>query len=111
MDFYGNIVQFNCAIFFQGKHIPGLTDVLIAFIAWLNIDLGIETYFYNGMDAYGQTWLQFAFPINIWMIAGLIITVSRRFTTAAKLMGKNAVKVLATLFLLSFAKLECTIFT
>ena len=108
--FYANIVQFHDAIFFR-KHIPVLTDVLKLFIAWINLDLGFETCFYNGMDAYGQTWLQFAFPIYIWMIAGLIITLSRRFTTVAKLMGKNAVQVLATLFLLSFAKLERTIFT
>jgi len=43
----------------------------------------------------------------------MIITfkLSHRLTIVAKLMGKNAVKVLATPFLLSSAKLEHTIFT
>ena len=50
----------------------------------------------------GREISQFAFPIYIW----LIILLSRRYNCVARLMGKNAVKVLATLFLLSFAKLQ-----
>ena len=30
------------------------------------LDLGIETCFYDGMDAYVKTWLQFVCPIYIW---------------------------------------------
>jgi len=66
--FYANIVQINSAIFFPPKHVPVLNDFLTIFIAWLNLDLGIQTCFYNGMDAYAKTWLQFAFPIYIWLI-------------------------------------------
>ena len=36
---------------------------LTTFIAWLNLDLGIEVCFYDGIDAYAKTWLQFAFPL------------------------------------------------
>ena len=79
--------------------------LLSIFIAWLNLDLGIETCFYNGLDAYAKTWLQFLFPVYIWIIVVLIIVSSHYSTTAAKLSGRNAVQVLATLFLLSCAKL------
>ena len=36
------------------------------FLALLNLDFGIETCFYNGMDAYGKTWLQFVIPVYIF---------------------------------------------
>ena len=106
--FYANIVQINSHIFFKSEHVTFLTELLTVFIAWLNLDLGIQTCFYDGMDAYAKTWLQFAFPIYIWLIAGLMIFLSKN-TTIAKLVGTNAVKVLATLFLLSYAKLQRTI--
>ena len=55
LAFYANIVGVNCTIFLPVKS----TDALSVFIAWLNLDFGIETCFYNGMDAYSKTWLQF----------------------------------------------------
>ena len=101
-DFLANIVRANQTIFF-----PHSTNnaFLSIFIAWLNLDLGIETCFYSGLDAYAKTWLQFLFPLYIWTIVVLIIVSSHYSTTAAKLSGRNAVQVLATLFLLSYAKL------
>jgi len=57
------------------------------------------------MDAYAKTWLQFIFPAYIWCIVILIIVSSHYYTTAAKISGRNIVQVLATPFLLSYAKL------
>ena len=94
-------MHINRSIYFPSTE----TNPLAVFIAWLNLDLGIETCFYNGMNAYAKAWLQFAFPVYIWLIAGLIIILSHKYRIAARLFGRNAVKVLATLFLLSFAKL------
>ena len=105
--FYANVVHINRSIYFSSTE----TNPLTVFIAWLNLDLGIEICFYNGMDAYTKAWLQFAFPIYIWLIAGLIIILSRKYRIAARLSGRNAVKVLATLFLLSVAKLGRAIIT
>ena len=61
--FYANIVGVNHTIFLPAES----TDAFSMFIAWLNLDFGIETCFYNGMDAYSKTWLQFVFPGYIWM--------------------------------------------
>ena len=100
--FYANIVQVNSHIFFPlESHARPLT----AFIAWLNLDFGITTCFYDGMDAYAKTWLQFLFPLYIWLISGAIVYFSWKSNRVARLAGRNAVKVLATLFLLSFGKL------
>ena len=75
------------------------------FIAWLNLDIGIESCFYKGMTAYGHTWLQFVFPVYIWVLVFVMIYTSRYSVTISKIIGRNAVSVLATLFLLSYAKL------
>ena len=61
------------------------------------------------MTAYANTWLQFVFPVYIWLLVLIMIYSSRYSVTASKLIGRNAVSVLATLFLLSYAKLLRTI--
>ena len=106
--FYANIVRANHATFFP----PSTTNSFLSrFIAWINLDLGIETCFYNGLDAYVKTWLQFVFPLYVWLIVLLIIIFSHYFDKIAKLSGRSAVQVLATLLLLSYAKLLRIIIT
>ena len=106
--FYANIVAGNKAIFLT----YGDTNLLTVFIAWLNLDLGIETCFYDGMDTYARTWLQFVFPLYVWTLVGLLILVSRYSQKIATILGNHhPVPVLATLFLLSYAKILRTIIT
>ena len=51
-------------------------------------------------------WLQFLFPIYIWLIVGLITILCKVSTTTANITGStNPIAVLAMLFLLSYAKL------
>ena len=80
-------------------------------MAWLNLDLGIETCFYDGFNAYAMAWLQFMFPIYVWLIMIIVIVSSHYSTTASKLCGNNGVSVLATLFLLSYTKILRTVIT
>ena len=103
--FFANIIQVNRTVFIPNRH----SNILTVFIAWLNLDLGIETCFYNGMDAYGKMWLQFVFPFYIWALCGFIIFLSSRSMRMTKLLGSNPVAVLATLFLLSYLKVFRTI--
>ena len=105
--FYANIVGVNRTIFLPVKS----TDAFSMFIAWLNLDFGIETCFYNGMDAYSKTWLQFVFPVYIWVLVGLMILVSHFSQRFARLLGNNPVSVLATLILLSYTKILRTLIT
>ena len=105
--FYANIVKANQAVFFP----PGDTNILTFFIAWLNLDLGIETCFADGLNGYWKTWLQCVFPVYIWIITAIIIVASHYSSMASKTFGNNSVPVLATLFLLSYAKLLRTIIT
>ena len=109
--FYVNIVQINAATFFPPTQMNSFSKTLQVFVAWLNLDLGITTCFYDGMNAYVKAWMQFVFPVYIWLIAAMIIILSHRYSTVTRLVGRNAVKVLATLFLLSYAKLLRSIIT
>ena len=103
--FYANIIQAA-----QSTFLPeGDTNPLTVFIAWLNLDLGIETCFFHGLDGYWKTWLQFVFPFYIWATILLIIYVSHCSQAVARIFGNNSVPVLATLILLSYAKLLRTI--
>ena len=105
--FYANIVKANEYLFVHQVK----TNPLTLFIAWLNLDLGVETCFFHGLTAYTKTWLQFVFPLYMWSIAGFIITLAKYSDHVAKVMGNNSVPVLATLFLLSYAKILRTIIT
>ena len=104
--FYANLVQVNSSILVY-KSVN--TNILTVFISWLNLDLGIETCFYNGMDVYTKTWLQFVFPIYVWSLVGLIIFISHFSKYITSLLGSNPIAVLATLFLISYAKILRTI--
>ena len=48
-----------------------------AILSLLNLDLGIETCFYNDMTDYTKPWLQFAFPLYLILIAATLIIGSR----------------------------------
>ena len=98
---YANILQVKRSLFFPQNTI----NLLTVFLAWLNLDLGFQTCFYDGLDAYALTWLQFAFPLYVWLIIGLMIFISRYSITVSKLIGSNPVAVLATLLLMSYTKI------
>ena len=105
--FYANIIKINETIFYPLAE----SRIYRIFISWINLDLGIETCFYNGMDSLVKTSLQFAFPFYLWAIVGLLIVMFRYSARLTKLCGNHSVSVLATVFLLSFTKLLRTIMT
>ena len=99
---YVNIISINTPVIFTelNRFIPSYI-----FISLANLDLGIQTCFYNGMDDYAKMWLQLAFPFYLIFIATLIIITSRYSTTIQRLTARRALPVLATLFLLSYTKI------
>ena len=108
--FYANIVQANQAVFFPPGPAQKLYPIKV-FIAWLNLDFGIMTCFFDGLDGYWKTWLQFVFPVYLWAIISLIIYLSHKLQSVANFFGNNSVPVLATLIYLSYTKLLRTIIT
>ena len=106
-----NGVIFNINILWAYKIIFFAADIgaftfLQVFIAWLDLDFGIETCFFVGLDAYWKIWLQFLY---IWVIAGVIIVACRYSSRLTNLIGNRAVPLLVTLILLSYMKLLRTV--
>ena len=99
--FFANIIGTNSNIFFS----PESTVVLRVFIAWLNLDLGVDTCLFDGLDMYIKAWLQFVFPFYVFILIFILIFVSQRSTLVTRLLGSDPVAVLATLILLAYTKL------
>ena len=104
---FANILQANRAIFEPSSksQSSSLIAFLSTFIAWLNLDLGIPMCFFDGLTTYVKTWLQFVFPLYILALVGVMIIASNYSTRVTRLLGNNAVSVLATLVLLSYTKI------
>ena len=76
------------------------------FLAWINLDFGIETCFFRGLNGYWKTWLQFVFP---FYTVGLFFLGLRFSSKLSKLFGDRSVPTLATLLFMSNTKLLRTI--
>ena len=100
--FYANIVSAGSAAFFPSSK-PSFPFV---FVAWLNLDIGIDVCFIDGLDTYAKVWLQLVFPVYIISLVVMVIIVSEYSPRFARLIGKkDPISTLATLILLSYAKL------
>ena len=102
MIFYANIIAINRQLFMPFER-PNFHSVLIA---WLNLDVGFDVCFFKGLNAHAKAWLQLVFPVYIILIVVAVIIASHYSRKFAKLLSqKNPVATLATLILLSYAKL------
>ena len=100
--FYANVVHANESILLPFK----MRNFITVFISWLNLDLGINTCYFPEMDTYIKTWLQLAFPAYVILLVVLVIIISSYSTKFSNFIGKkDPVATLATLILLSYAKL------
>ena len=100
--FYANVVYANKSILLPFQK----TNFVTVFISWLNLELGIDTCCFPGMDTYIKTWLQLAFPAYVILLVVLVIIISSHSSKFSNLIGKkDPVATLATLILLSYAKL------
>ena len=79
--FYVNIVAANQVKFFPSR------SIITVFVSWLNLELGIDTCFFDGMDFYSKTWIQFAFPANILLLVVLVIIVSEHSVKFAEIVN------------------------
>ena len=106
--FYMNVIRLNDSVFFGygGNRVHYLLRV---FVAWVNLDLGKDTCYYNGMGAIGRSSLQFVFPFYLWFLCGLFIYLSRHSSLLSRITGKRSVKLLATVILLSYTKILKTV--
>ena len=99
--FYANVIAIARSSLFT-------SDINFAsvFISWLNLDVGFDYCFFDGMDTYTKTWFELLFPAYIFLLVISVIKLSYHFTAFGRLIGrKDPVATLATLILLSYTKL------
>ena len=101
--FYANIINIIKDQIFPHKFLH--PNPLTVFLSWLNLDFGIPTCFFTGLNYYSYTWLQFVFPFYLWLLVGLIILACKYSARAMKLFESNPVAALATVVLMSYNKL------
>ena len=105
--FYANVT----APFDRIVHSSAAPSFPTVFVAWLNLDIGFDVCFFKGLDAYAKTWLQLLFPVYIISLVAMVIKISEyspRFTRLISSKRRDPVATLATLILLSYAKLLST---
>ena len=102
---YANIISINFSLFCPNRYYVNCCTLF----SLMNLDLGFEVCFYNGMDNYAKMWLQLAFPCYLLSIAVALIIGSRYSTKIQRLTAHRALQVLATLILLSYTKILLTV--
>lgn len=102
--FYANIIWIYEDVLFPQEHAHSLLFFRI-FIAWLNLDFGIEVCFVKGLTAFWKSLLDYIFPLYICSIVVFIVWGARHSTRLTRLLGSKAVSVLSSLILLSYTKL------
>ena len=97
---YANIVGMNNLVFFPQHH-----SVVFVLISLLNMNLGIETCFYNNMNGYDKSWLQLVFPSYLFALVILLVIASRYSIRVQRLTARRVLPVLATLLLLCYTNI------
>ena len=106
--FYANIIAADSSSFLSFPR----PNFLTVFIAWLNLDLGLDVCYFKGIDGYSKAWINISFPVYLITVLLLIVFISKYSSQFGKLIGRwNPVATLATLLLLSYTKLLRAIIT
>ena len=70
--FYVNVVYANKSILLPLED----TSLVAVLISLLNLEFGVDTCYFPGMDTYAKTWLQLAFPAYVIFLVGLVFLIS-----------------------------------
>ena len=101
--FFCNVMSINEHLFFNTT--ISRLSFLRVYISIVNLDLGFELCFYEGMSQLAKTGLQFVFPVYLWLLMLVIIFIAKRYFHDQKISSYSALPVLATLTLLSYQKI------
>ena len=103
--FYSMVIQSN-GFFPENRSTYGRFCWVL--VSWINLSFGIETCFYKNLDGYQQVWISYVLMFYLVFIQILIIYISRKSVLFMRLLGRNVVKILATVFMLVYSNLAST---
>ena len=97
--FYVNIVAVNRSILLPFRE----PNFITVFVSWLNFELGIDTCYFPGMDAYTKIWLQLSYVVVylVFLVAFTMIIASSYSSRFTDFMRKiNTVATICVFFLM-----------
>ena len=100
--FYANIISINDSVFLVNDDVFRPLQIFISFV---NLNLGIETCLYDGMDGYVKIWLQLLFPFYLIFIGISVIVASHFSYGVLRLTYTRSLPVLATLLLITYCNI------
>ena len=100
---YTMVMQTHHSYF--SENLSAFGQVCWVFISWINLTLGIKACFYRGMDGYEQIWTLFGQAFFSFLFLFTIILLGRKFIFFTRLLGRNIIKVLATLVAMMYFNL------
>ena len=106
--FYANILE-RGLLYLLDMEVIQVSSSSVAFISLLNVRVCFAACFYEKMTDLVKISLQFAYPVYIWLIVGVIVIVSRYSVRVSNLTSDTSVQVIVTLVHLTFAKLLLTV--
>ena len=103
---YANIIGLNgFNILTNNTDNSPTSSSAIILISLLNLDLGFELCFYNGMTEYVKLWLQFAFPIYLILIISLLLFIRKHMQCVQRLTRQNGNTIMAIMILMCSNKI------
>ena len=99
--FFCNCMSINEELFFNA--VISEFSFLRIFVSLINLELGFEVCFYDGMSQLAKTGLQFVFPIYFGLLMLVIVFFSKFYNI--KTFSQSSLSILATLIVLSYLKL------
>ena len=105
MLFYANIVSLYVP-FFLFEH--STQRNLFLLVSYLNLDLGIEVCFFDGMNTLARTGLDLVFPAYLYVLMFIIVILanrSQRFSARFTRNKFSAAKLFATLILMTYTSI------
>ena len=98
----GFIFYCNCVHYFLPYLSPkGKLNYIFTLISWVNLAVGIESCFYDGMNELARIALRLLVPLYLYIIMGIIVVIARKFKWFSKI-PISASRTFATLFVLSY---------
>ena len=98
---YANAVSLYAYLIYPNRYNPGLNPATIM-LAWLNLNLGFELCFYDGMNSLAEVVFRLLFPLYLLFLLVVIVFVIRH--TRHRL-TRSPVPVLSTIIWLSYSSL------
>ena len=103
--FFCNCISINEELFFNTE--ISKFSFLRAFISIINLELGFEICFYDGMSQLAKTGLQFVFPMYLGLLIVVIVFVMKYYNINT--LSHSVLSILATLIVLSYLKILRTV--